>query len=548
VQGDFTHLFAVHEVFAVEWPSNSPTGERHSDIWAVRPFWAGALLAAAAGLQQNPIMFEAAELGRRVSKEEFDRAEPDLQTALLVSQRQLRSAEIAVVIVVAGVEGAGKGEVVNRLNKWFDTRGMRTHAFWDETEEETQRPRYWRFWRRLPPRGTIGVLFGSWYSEPIVERAFGRISRGVFDDELQRIEAFERLLVEDGCLLVKLWFHLSAKAQQKRLKSDVKKGRITSPLLEKYAKRYGRFATASERAIRRTDTEMCPWQVIEASDRRCRDLSAGNAVLSAIQNRLRSESKKRAEISQRGDPGGSEDSDSILDSIELRASIEVERYEKLLDKYQRKLNALAWKAHDEQVNAVAVFEGWDAAGKGGVIRRVTQAVDARLYRAISVAAPTEEERDQQYLWRFWRHIPRAGYLTIYDRSWYGRVLVERVEGFATKSEWCRAYQEINEFEEQLVDHGVVLMKFWLHISADEQLRRFREREKIEWKKHKITDEDWRNREKWNDYKAAVDEMVARTSTEYAPWRLIAANDKCHARVEVLRVICQQIERALKRRG
>jgi polyphosphate kinase 2 (PPK2 family) len=203
-----------------------------------------------------------------------------------------------------------------------------------------------------------------------------------------------------------------------------------------------------------------------------------------------------------------------------------------------------WDARKHQRSVVAMFEGWDAAGKGGAIRRVTAALDARLFRVISVAAPTDEERAQHYLWRFWRHLPRAGYVTIYDRSWYGRVLVERVEGFAGVDEWGRAYQEINDFERQLTDHGIVLAKFWLHVSPEEQLMRFEERGKIEHKKHKITDEDWRNREKWPLYEEAVDEMVARCSTAFAPWTLVAANDKRLARITVVETLADRIEQAL----
>jgi polyphosphate kinase 2 (PPK2 family) len=186
----------------------------------------------------------------------------------------------------------------------------------------------------------------------------------------------------------------------------------------------------------------------------------------------------------------------------------------------------------------------DAGGKGGAIRRITNAIDARLYQTIPIAAPTDEEKDHHYLWRFWRHIPRSGRVTVYDRSWYGRVLVERVEGFATEAEWKRAYLEINEFEEQLVESGIILFKFWMHIGQDEQLRRFKAREEVPYKQHKITDEDWRNREKWDQYKAAVNEMVIRTSTEYAPWELIPGNDKPYARIAVLQTICGGLRKAL----
>ena len=191
-------------------------------------------------------------------------------------------------------------------------------------------------------------------------------------------------------------------------------------------------------------------------------------------------------------------------------------------------------------SATLVFEGWDAAGKGGAVRRVVQAMDAREYRIIPVSAPTDEEKAHHYLWRFWRHLPRLGGTTVYDRSWYGRVLVERVEGFASRAEWMRAYQEINDFEEQLVDFGIVLIKFWLHISNEEQLRRFREREEMPWKRHKITPEDYRNREKWAEYELAANDMIGRTSTEYAPWTLVEGNDKRFARVKVLETVVERL--------
>jgi polyphosphate kinase 2 (PPK2 family) len=199
------------------------------------------------------------------------------------------------------------------------------------------------------------------------------------------------------------------------------------------------------------------------------------------------------------------------------------------------------------MSVVGVFEGNDAAGKGGAIRRVTGALDARGYQTISVAAPTEEERAQPYLWRFWRHIPRRGRLAIFDRSWYGRVLVERVEGFCSKTDWMRAYGEINDFEAQLTRHNIAVVKFWLTISKDEQLRRFKEREKIGFKRFKITEEDWRNREKWGEYEHAVCDMVDHTSTEISPWTLVEANDKNFARIKILKTLCDRIEAALKKK-
>jgi AMP-polyphosphate phosphotransferase len=492
-------------------------------------------------------VFETAQLGRKVTKEAYEAEAPAVQAELLELQRALRAAGVATAIIVSGVEGSGKGEVVNHLNEWLDPRGVQTYAFWEESDEERQRPRYWRFWRQLPARGTVGVLFGSWYTQPIIDHAFERTSEAEYERELRRIEELERLLTDDGMLVVKLWFHLSRRAQRRRLERDVEDGRMAAPLVKKFAKKYDRFAECSERAIRMTDTGHCPWLVIESADRRYRDLAVGRVLIEAMTKRLE---QAAARAVAPAEPVAArrpvEPRITVLERLDLSATLSEDAYDARLATAQRRLCNLAWKAHERGRNTVAVFEGWDAAGKGGAIRRVARAVDARLFQAISIAAPTDEERAHHYLWRFWRHVPRAGHMTIYDRSWYGRVLVERVEGFAREGEWRRAYQEINDFEEQLVEHGVVLLKLWLHISPDEQLRRFEERRQAAAKQHKITEEDWRNREKWSAYAEAVDEMVARTSTAYAPWTLVAGNDKKHARVEVLETFCRRLDRALRR--
>ena len=231
-----------------------------------------------------------------------------------------------------------------------------------------------------------------------------------------------------------------------------------------------------------------------------------------------------------------------LGSLDLSKRLPKQKYESQLEKWQGRLNALSRKPKFKRLSVTILFEGPDAAGKGGAIRRITGALDARQYQGISIAAPTEEERAQPYLWRFWRHLPRRGRFTIYDRSWYGRVLVERVEGFCTEADWMRAYSEINDFEEQLVLNHTVFAKFWLQISKDEQLKRFKLREKTSFKRFKITAEDWRNRKKWDAYQIAADEMIQRTSTSVAPWTLVEANDKSYARIKVLKTLLQRIER------
>jgi len=495
-------------------------------------------------------MFEAAELGRSVSKEDYEKALSDLRPRLLAAQRALRTKKRSVIVVVSGVEGSGKSEVVNHLHEWLDARGLHTHAFWRESEEHRERPRYWRFWQALPPRGSIGILFGSWYTAPIVDRVYKRMTKAELDQELQRINFYEKMLSDDGALLVKLWLHLPRDIVKDRLSQKnrrKKKNWMFAPQAKEFLKQYDRFAKVSERAIRMTDTGEAPWRVIEATDARYRDLTVGQVLLEALEDLVAASDERPTSstvLANADEEGVISGSKTILDHIDYRPTVDPKKYEKELEGLQNEIRSLAWHGWNEQRSTVVLFEGSDAAGKGGAIRRLISPLDARLYRVISVAAPSDEERAQHYLWRFWRHIPRAGAMTIYDRSWYGRVLVERVEKFATVDEWSRAYREINDFEEQLSDSGIVLVKFWLHVDENEQLRRFKERETVAWKQHKITDEDWRNRDKAPQYKTAAHDMINRTSSAIAPWTVVPGNDKKSARVQVLRTVVKAMERAL----
>ncbi len=488
-------------------------------------------------------MFASAELGQSLSREQYDAALPELRARLLQAQLELRGGKFPVIVIVSGADGAGKGELVHRLNEWLDPRGVETHAFWGCSDEERERPPYWRFWRALPGRGRIGILFGSWYTEPILARVGGRMKRAGFDLALERIADFEQMLAADGALIVKFWLHLAKRDQKKRLRKLEKEGRL-GPDDWKHYQLYERFVRVSERAVRRTDTGAAPWHVIEATDRRHRELTAGTLLCQALRARLdRPVAPPATAPAPAPRPLLRARRVSVLDRVDLSARLAEAEYERQLARQQATLSRLAWEAHARRRSLVLVFEGWDAAGKGSAIRRVTQALDPRLYRVVGIAAPTDEERAQHYLWRFWRHLPRAGFVTIFDRSWYGRVLVERVEGFARPDEWQRAYHEINAFEEQLVGHGILLAKFWLHLSPAEQLRRFKERQTVAYKRHKITDEDWRNRKKWPDYRRAVDEMVARCSTEFAPWTLVAGDDKRHARIQILKTVVGRLRAA-----
>ena len=497
--------------------------------------------------QSHALVFEAVELGHRLSEKDYHAALPKLRARLLQAQVELRSHSFPVIVIVGGGDAAGKGELAHKFNDWLEPRGVETHAFGEPTDEEYQRPTYWRYWRIMPARGRIGILLGSWYADPLADRVYGDMKRSKFDAALDRITAFEQMLVDDGALLVKLWLHLPKTEQKERLKRLEKEGRL-APDEWKHFRAFDDFIENAERALRRTDTASAPWQIIEATDQRYRDLTAGERLASALERRLATagrQKKKRSLAKARRVTPQLKSADSVLAHVDLTQKLTKAEYSKQLEHLQGKLSQLAWAAHRKKRSTVMVYEGWDAAGKGSAIRRVTQAMDPRLYGVVGTAAPTDEERAHHYLWRFWRQLPRAGFMTLFDRSWYGRVLVERIEGFAQPPEWMRAYHEINEFEEQLAEHGIILLKFWLHISPEEQLKRFKEREKVPYKRHKITEEDWRNRKKWADYQQAVDDMVMKCSTEFAPWTIVAGNDKRYARIQILRTIVERLTSALE---
>lgn len=493
-------------------------------------------------------MFESAEIGHSIPKEIYDQEAPVLREALLEVQFELGECQrFPVIILIAGVDGAGKGETVNLLNEWMDPRHIQTNAMGLPTEEELERPHLWRFWRALPARGKIGIFFGSWYTQPILLRTYGRSGDADLDRSMEEVVRFERMLTEEGALLLKFWFHLSKEQQRLRLKSlerDPKTRWRVTPTDWKHFKLYDEFVPICERALRQTSAAEAPWTIVEGADAHYRSLTVGRAILDAVQKRLAAPSSPKP---QPPAPPAAADVDNlqILNTVDLALHLKRKKYRSQLLKYQAKLNLLSRHPRFKDLSVVAVFEGFDAAGKGGAIRRVTGALDARQYRVIPVAAPTDEERAQPYLWRFWRHQPRRGSFAIFDRSWYGRVLVERVEGFCSQTDWMRAYGEINDFEDQMVRHDVVVAKFWLTLGKDEQLQRFREREETSFKHYKITEEDWRNRERWDDYQVAVSDMIARTSPEIAPWTIVEANDKLFARIKVLRTLCSRLEKALK---
>ncbi|WPN48541.1 MULTISPECIES: polyphosphate:AMP phosphotransferase [unclassified Pseudomonas] len=494
-------------------------------------------------------MFESAEIDHAIDKETYDAEEPALREALLEAQFELRQqSRFPVIILINGIEGAGKGETVKLLNEWMDPRLIEVRTFDQQTDEELARPPAWRYWRMLPAKGRMGIFFGNWYSQMLQSRVHGQIKDPRLDQSINAAERLEKMLCDEGALIVKFWFHLSKKQMKARLKAladDPLHSWRISPLDWQQSQTYDRFVKFGERVLRRTSRDYAPWHVIAGMDARYRSLLVGKILLDSLHGALK-RPKIHPEKVSAAPVLPSVDQVNLLDALDLNLRLDKDDYEEQLVTEQARFSGLMRDKRMRRHALVAVFEGNDAAGKGGAIRRVAAALDPRQYNIVPIAAPTDEERAQPYLWRFWRHLPARGKFTVFDRSWYGRVLVERIEGYCSPADWLRAYSEINDFEEQVTESGVIVVKFWLAIDKQTQLERFQEREQIPFKRFKITEDDWRNREKWDDYRVAVGDMVDRTSTEISPWTLIEANDKRWARVKVLRTINRAMEEAFER--
>ncbi len=483
-----------------------------------------------------------------VSRKAYDARVPHLREELVQLQVKLKEKRMTMLLVLAGVEGAGRGDVINTLSSWLDPRGVETIGYHKPTEEEREHPWMWRYWRTLPTTGKIGIYAESWYTEALRAETHDPKQREHVDRELERIRHFEKLLSDDGVLILKLWLHLGKDEQRERfreLESNEDTAWRVSADDWKQHHHYERLARFSENILARTDRAGARWHTIDATHERSRDLAVAELLVSKFRvhgrrfSRPASQAKgHRAQQPIR--PAGMK----RLAAVPMDRSLSADEYDHKREKWLGKLHRAVTAAIEAKRSIVFVFEGWDAAGKGGAIRRLTSAIDARDYRVISIAKPTDEEKAHHYLWRFWRHLPSDGITTVFDRSWYGRVLVERVEGFARPDEWRRAFAEIRDFEEQLVYHGTIVVKFWLQISREEQLRRFREREKTPYKRHKMTEEDWRNRGKWSAYEVAAGDMLALTDHDAAHWHLIPAEEKRYARLEVLKTACHEIETAL----
>ena len=484
---------------------------------------------------------------QKISKIDYKRQMNLLEPKLKRLQREAIELNIPVVVLFEGWGASGKGTQINRLILELDPRHFSVFSILAEKEEEALRPFLWRYWTKTPARGRMAIFDRSWYRRVHVDRVNKVAPREQWQRAFTEINQFERQLTDDGAIIIKFFLHISKSEQKKRFKAlaadNATAWRVTKADWRNH-KRYEKFQRVSEEMISRTDFRFARWHVIEANQQRFATLAIFKTMVSTLQRAIRK--------ARRGQLSGVEKRPvrlrkvmrSHLDKTDLSLILPEETYREQLRALQRRIRELEHRVYQKRIPVIILYEGWDAAGKGGNIRRLTQRMDPRGYEVIPIAAPNDIEKRHHYLWRFWNHIPKAGHIAIFDRTWYGRVLVERIEGFADEAEWKRAYREINEFEAQLIAAGTVMVKFWLHIDSDEQLRRFQERQQDPDKQWKITEEDWRNREKWQAYYTAVDEMIYRTSNSQSPWTIIEGNSKYFARIKALQTTIEAIEKAI----
>lgn len=481
------------------------------------------------------IMLEKVDMKRKADWQDYDARMAHLEIRMGELQRACREQGIPIAIVFEGFSAAGKGTMIGKMISPLDPRGFKVYTMEKESEDDKMHPYLWRFATKMPAQGRIHIFDHSWYQGyPQVLQA-------------EEIRQYERQYTDDGVVLIKFFLAITAKEQKKRLsaleKSKDTKWRVTEKDWKKN-KNYDKYLEQYDSMLIQTDTSNAPWTVVEAMDKKYAICKILTTVVGRLELAL--EAKKAGMKATDAVPDILEEDlrNGVLQGVDLSLTMEPEEYKKKRKELQKRLEVLHNKMYLQRVPVVLAFEGWDAGGKGGAIKRITQCIDPRGYEVVPVASPNDVEKSHHYLWRFWEKFPKDGHMTIFDRTWYGRVLVERVEGFATEQEWKRAYQEINAMESHLVKSGTIVLKFWMHIDQEEQEKRFRQRMETPEKQWKITDEDWRNREKWDAYERAIDEMMLRTSTQEAPWHIIEANSKLYARIKVLEIVVEALEKRL----
>lgn len=462
-----------------------------------------------------------------------------------------KAAKLPVIITIDGWSAAGKGSQIAKLIKYMDPRFYNVEAIRAPNPVEARKPWLHRFWQRLPKQGDFLILDGSWYRDTVNAYMLGEIDKAEYKSRIRDINVFERQLSDDGYLIIKFFLHITKEEQTKRLQrllgTEVTRWRVDELDLRNN-KEYDRFFKRYDKTLARTNTEYAPWHIVAANDKVTAQFSIMTTVTDAIKGACAAKESGERFIQKPDLPVTGQEKQSFkmakvkkLAEVDMDKCLTEEEYAAKLEKYQTRLFELQNRCYQRKIPVIIAYEGWDAGGKGGNIKRVASALDPRGYEVKPIAAPEPSEAARHYLWRFWTRLENDGHFTIFDRTWYGRVMVEPIEGFTSKERAEMAYQEINEFERQLTDWGAVVIKFWINIDKDEQYRRFKERESTPSKQWKITEEDWRNRERWEEYEQAVDRMTELTSTAYAPWTIVEGNDKKYARIKALKTICRRLE-------
>ncbi|MDR1664501.1 MAG: polyphosphate:AMP phosphotransferase [Clostridiales bacterium] len=483
---------------------------------------------------------------KKGSKEELDAMEKKL-TAL---QLAVRDSGIPVIIVFEGWGASGKGTHIAKIVNPLDPRYFNVYTMGKVNEDMVMRPFLWPYWVRTPAKGRLTIFDKSWHRIGMpdgVQR--WRLNPSEIVGFYQDVNAFEKQLTDDGTLILKFFLHISQDEQKKRFK-DLERSADTAWRVDTadwaQNKEYDRYAVQFNQMLELTHTEENPWHIIESEDKKYAINKIYKIIIARLEARIQALEGPAPKSGDRPAPvKEARECAAKLDGVALNKTVDDDEYRKDLSQYQKRLSALGSRLYLKRRPVLIAFEGWDAAGKGGNIKRLTEELDPRCYEVIPIGTPTASELSHHYLWRFFNKIPKDGHFAIFDRSWYGRVLVERVEKLTPEPVWRRAYGEINEMEAHFAHHGAIIIKFWLHIDQDEQLERFNARQNDPLKQYKITDEDWRNRAKWQDYTEAVEEMLSMTDTRNAPWCVVEANNKKFARLKVIKTVVETLENALR---
>lgn len=468
------------------------------------------------------------------------------RSELAKRQMLVKEHKLPVLVVMDGWGAAGKGSVLGRVIKNMDPRFFKCETLTEPTSEDLRKPFLYRYFVKIPKEGQFSFYDGSWMESVTNSLLQGDITKKKYKEYLTGIKRFERQLNDNGYLVVKLFFHIDEKTQKKRLdeleSSDVTSWRVSDS--DRWQnKHYKKCLDVFDEYIEATNQFVAPWYFVDSSNKKWAELQMTEILVASIDTALKNaEAKREAPILQ--NTFAMKKMPKLAD-IPLDKTMTDEEYQKELDELQDRLKQLHNEIYHKKIPVIIAYEGWDAAGKGGNIKRIAAALDPRGYEVHPIASPEPAEKARHYLWRFWKRLPKDGHIAIFDRTWYGRVMVERLEGFCSENDWQRAYNEINEFEKELCDWGAVIIKFWVQIDKDTQLERFTDRQNTPEKQWKITDEDWRNREKWDLYEDAVDEMMAKTNTAFAPWHVLESNDKKYARIKALKIVIKSIEKRLE---